>query len=398
MRDEQESLEEIRNALGDEFDIKRRLGRGKTATVYQAWEHALNRFVAIKVMHSDLARDEVARKRFERAAQAAAALRHENVADVHRIGRFPDGKTLYVVMEQVNGRTMRERLEAEGPLSTDEAVSVLKDVASALVEAHAHAIVHRDVRPDNVLWDEDKEVALLVDFGIAALLSTTGAEVTRLTRSGEQVGDPRYRSPEQLRDDDLTVMADIYAFAVMAYELLTGDGPYEAKDNKSWIRAHLTQDPKDLHALRPDLDPNVATVLMRCLNREPKYRPAARDLVRALTGEWQVDPQPTIIKRGIVKELIERRVPAAVGAGGVVSGFIIGGVTTLNQEYVDLLPRWAFTEALVTGAAIVAGSAVVGWYHGGRGAQKLEVVEAAVLASIFAAWLVASAGLVMMWG
>lgn len=223
-----QSIDALQEALGPDFEIKQRLGKGSMATVYLAKEKALGRFVAVKVLLPGRAKEETARKRFEREAKAVASLTHPNVVQIHRMGRLRD-ETPYLVMRFVKGRTMEERLAAEGRLPPDLAREVLHDVASALAAAHAQGIVHRDVRPANVLWDEEKGQAMLTDFGIAAILATSGEDATRLTQTGQMVGDPRYLSPEQLRDENLTELADMYAFGVLGYELYTGAGPYDAK-------------------------------------------------------------------------------------------------------------------------------------------------------------------------
>ncbi|GIT52600.1 MAG: hypothetical protein Ct9H300mP15_28130 [Gemmatimonadota bacterium] len=185
---------------------------------------------------------------------------------------------------------MEERLRGEGRLPLDLAQQILIDVASALSAAHAKGIVHRDVRPANVLWDEDNEEALLADFGIAALLMPSGDDNVKLTQTGQMVGKPRYMSPEQLRDSDLTEMADIYGLGILGYELFTGEGPYEAKTTTEWMTAHLTAEPLDLVQLRPAMDPQIANLLRRCLNREPNHRPTASDVVRSLAQDDQSSP------------------------------------------------------------------------------------------------------------
>ncbi len=387
MNDDQRSIAELQDALGPDYDIGRQLGRGSTSTVYEAQEHALGRSVAIKVLHPVLVEDEAARKRFEREAKAVAALNHPHVARAYRFGRLPD-ETPYLVMHLVNGRTMEDRLEAEGALLPELAIPVLKDVVSALTAAHAIGIVHRDVRPANVLWDEDNDKALLVDFGISALFTASGLEMAQLNQPGLLTGDPKYMSPEQIRNDDVTVRADIYGFGVMAYELLTGQGPYGAGTDAQLIEAHLHGEPKDLMKLRDDLEPNIANVLARCLNKDPKQRPPASDISRALDGVWQLPPLDG--DGGGLRTLIEKkRVARVVAAGFVVSGFIAGGVATLSEQY-ESMPSWAFTESLATGAAIILASIVIGWFHGAEGRQKLSVIEYVALSLIVVAWLIAS--------
>ena len=391
MNDDPRSIDELQDALGSEFLVERQLGRGSTSTVYEAQELALARSVAIKVLHPALAEDEAALRRFEREAKAVAALNHPHVARVYRFGRLPD-ETPYLVMRLVKGGTMEDRLAAEGALLPELAIPVLKDVVSALTAAHAIGIVHRDVRPANVLWDEENDKALLVDFGISALFPSGGVDLAGLNPTGSLIGDPKYLSPEQIRDDDVTVLADIYGFGVMAYELLTGQGPYGARTGARLIEAHLHGEPEDLMEVRNDMEPNIADALRRCLNKEPKHRPAASNISRALDGVWHV--QPLAGSGGGFRALIEKkRVARVVAAGFVVSGFIAGGVATLSEQY-EFMPSWAFTESLATGVAIILASVVIGWFHGAKGRQRVPVLEYVELGVIAVAWLLASLAII----
>jgi serine/threonine protein kinase len=385
------SIDALQEALGDDFEIKRRLGQGSVATVYLAKERALGRLVAIKVLRPGKARDETTRRRFEREAKAAASLTHPKLVPVYRFGRLAD-ETPYLVMRFVKGRTMEQRLKAEGRLDLDLAKAILLDVASALAAAHAQGIVHRDVRPGNILWDEEREQALLTDFGIAALLVTGGEEGTRLTRTGQMLGDPRYLSPEQLRDEDITELADIYGLGVLGYELFSGQGPYDAKTNTQWITAHLNAEPRPLAELRPGVDPEVADLLLRCLDREPNYRPSAADVVRALEDH---PPSPLARSSGSVEEaadiqeLIKRRVPQIV----LIAVAVGWGLMTVMDQLVDrgVLPDIAYRLTLPFAGAAVSATTVIAWFHGERGEQQTNVLEWILLSVIAVLWLTSSA-------
>jgi len=385
---EQRSIEALRDALGSDFEIVRKLGKGSMATVYLAKEKALGRLVALKVLLPGRAKDETARRRFEREAKAAASLSHPHVVQVFRFGRLPD-ETPYLVMRFVKGRTMEERLKAEGRLPSELARQVLRDITSALAAAHAQGIVHRDVRPANILWDEDSNSAHLSDFGIAALLATGGEEATRLTKTGQMVGDPRYLSPEQLLDKDLTELADMYAVGILGYELFTGEGPYDAKTNTQWITAHLSADPKELQAVRPDVDPDVADLLKRCLNREPNHRPSASDAERVLSGETTTSTgaqtSGSVEEHADLQQLIKRRVPQIVlVAGAAALGFI-----QLMGVLVDMetLPQLFFDLSLPLATCGVAASTVVAWFHGEKGKQEANVLEWIMLSVIAVIWI-----------
>ena len=390
LADDPQSIAALQDALGSDFEIKQRLGKGSMATVYLAKEKALGRFVAVKVLLPGRAKEETARKRFEREAKAAASLTHPNVVQVFRLGRLRD-ETPYLVMRFVKGRTMEERLAAEGRLSKDLAREVLHDVASALAAAHAQGIVHRDVRPANVLWDEESQQAMLTDFGIAAILATSSEESTRLTKTGQMVGDPRYLSPEQLRDEDLTELADMYALGILGYELYTGEGPYDAKTNTQWITAHLAGQLRDIERLRPDIDPSVASLLKRCMNREPNHRPsaanAAKTLRTAAPGESGV-PRPEDMT--FWGELTRRRFPQFVGSALLVGAGVIGFASEVVVGQFganDMLRPLSVPLALCGVAAAV----VITWFHGERGEQESSRFERILLGVIGVLWVALTA-------
>ena len=263
------------------LELLRPLGKGKVAHVHLAREPELGRLVAVKLLKPELARDEVTRQRFEREARSAASLAHPNVVAVHRFGRLEDD-TPYLVMRYVKGRNLGDLLQAEGPLSESTAKTVLEQIASALAAAHKKGIVHRDLRPENVLVDEETGRVMLSDFGLAAVLDSGATPKPRLTRTGQVLGQPRYASPEQLRGEAVTGESDVYSLGVVAYELLTREGPYRASTTQEWMRAHLTGEPRPLSSLRRDVSLELEALLLKCLAREPAHRPRAEELVRRL--------------------------------------------------------------------------------------------------------------------
>ncbi|MDH5590746.1 MAG: serine/threonine protein kinase [Gemmatimonadota bacterium] len=382
-------LERLRRSLGDDFDVLDEVGHGSMAIVYLARERALGRLVAVKVLKPGRAGDETARKRFEREARSAASLSHPGVVPVYRFGELDDG-TPYLVMRYVKGRTMEDRLAAEGRLPLPVVREVLRDVAAALAVAHKRGIVHRDVRPANVLWDEDEGRALLSDFGIAAVMATGDADAQKLTRAGQVVGQLQYLSPEQLGDGSITTAADLYSFGILGYELCAGEGPYAARTPTEWVTAHMAGTPRDLAALRPDADPELADLLLRCLNKQPTHRPAAADVARILGG--RADPgaagsrnvSPTDDPLG---EIVRRRVPAIVLSAVVVGAGLIAFVDNID----DLLPPSAKPLSIVFSAAGVLASAVIAWFHGERGRQAAPFLEYLLLALVAVAWLAISA-------
>lgn len=376
--------EDLVAALDGDYEILRTLGAGKAATVYLARDRALGVYVAIKALNPARAAEDTARKRFEREARSAASLAdHPNIVAVSRFG-VAEGRTPYVVMQYVQGRTMEERLKAEGEVPLAEARQVLSDVASALSVAHEKGIVHRDVRLGNVLWDEQKGRALLTDFGIAAVMDPSGMQASRLTVTGQMLADPRYQTPEQLQDHAVTDLSDVYLFGVLGYELLTGQGPYEARSNTEWINAHLRMEPRDLRALRPDVPPSLADLLRRCLAREPQHRPTMKDVIRGLNNEGTVGALVGTGGPDDLAELFKRKVPQIVV---ITSGAGLGLISVVSD--LDLPDKARLLTVIFVVAAVVA-SGVVGWFHGLKGRQRAPAIEWALLGLVAAAWLVVS--------
>ena len=272
---------QLQAELDSEFDILRLLGEGSVAQVYLARERALQRLVAIKLMKSELAEDETARKRFERESRSAAKIHHHNVATVHRVGSLED-ETPFIIMEYIEGRNLADLLQAEGVMTIEQACHTLSQVASALAAAHENGIVHRDVRPDNVVREEDSDRVVLTDFGIAGILETGNETITRLTQQGLLLGDPRYMSPEQLLGESITDESDVYSLGIMGYELLTLKTPYEGTTSVQLVTAHLKREPIPLARLRPDADSALADLLERCLSKNPRHRPRASEVAKAL--------------------------------------------------------------------------------------------------------------------
>ncbi len=251
------------------------------ARVYVARESALRRLVAIKVLNSEVAEDETARKRFERESRSAAKIRHQNVATVHRVGSLEDG-TPFIIMEYIEGRNLADGLQAQGVMTIEQACQTLSQVASALAAAHEKGIVHRDVKPDNVVREKDSDRVVLTDFGIAGILETGTETITRLTQQGQLLGDPRYMSPEQLLGENVTDESDVYSLGIMGYELLTLKAPYEGNTSVQLVTAHLKKEPIPLLSLRPDADPFLGELLERCLSKNPLHRPRASEVAKAL--------------------------------------------------------------------------------------------------------------------
>jgi tRNA A-37 threonylcarbamoyl transferase component Bud32 len=250
--------------LGGRYRLRRELARGGMAAVWEAEDRVLTRRVAIKVLHPHLAGDDAFRTRFRREAVAAAKLAHPHIVTTYDTGR--DADVAYIVMELVEGTTLARLLKAQGPLAVAKAVDVAAQVADALACAHAHGIVHRDVKPANILLREDGHVKV-ADFGIAK----AGAG-TDLTRTGVVMGTAKYLSPEQVSGNPADAGSDIYALGIVLYEMLCGAPPFVGDTELSTAVARLTAAPGSLRDRRQDIPRGLEAVVLRSLARDPAAR------------------------------------------------------------------------------------------------------------------------------
>lgn len=382
--------------LSPTVEVLRLLARGRTSFVWLAREITLKRLVAVKVLAAELAQDEVARRRFEREATAAAALSHPNVVPLYRFGYLPQGLP-YLVMQYVSGGTLEDRLAAEGPLPLDAARRTLSEVADALAAAHRHGFVHRDIRPANVLYDPETGRALVTDFGLAGVLPSGEPAGTRLTRTGEVLSSAEYASPEQLRGEGASERTDVYAFGVLGYRLVAGQWPYRIESEAGLEAAHLRAPPRDLTALRPGTPAALAALLRQCLAKDPRRRPTAEYIARALRerlGEGASggdrDPGAT---GDLLESLLRRRLPQIVTATVVLGYAALSFVDQLADR--NVIPELAYSIALTTFGYGVAASAVVAWFHGTRGKQRVSSLELGLLALLGVGWVVTNLMIVM---
>src|ERR671917_1522584 len=239
-----------RISLPDRYRVVRHIANGGMASVWEAHDELLDRRVAVKVLAAHLGEDERARKRFAREARTAAGLSsHPNVVTIYDVGEH-DGKS-FIVMELVSGGTVADRLRAGDEIPHRVALRWLGEAGSALDAAHEAGIVHRDVKPANMLLDEKGRLAI-ADFGIARL----GLE-DQITQTGQVLGTAAYISPEQATGEGATPASDRYALAVVAFELLTGERPFQAENFAAQARAHVEDDPPAASSINPDLPPEV---------------------------------------------------------------------------------------------------------------------------------------------
>jgi serine/threonine protein kinase len=263
------------------YTIRRLIARGGMGIVYEGVQESLGRRVAVKVLYPHLGEDESFRERFQREARAIAHLRHQNIVGVIDFGS--DHGYLFMVMELIDGLSLRDELarrhEQGRPFSTDESLTILRSIASALTYAHGRGMIHRDVKPANVMLDQDGDV-YLTDFGLVKL-----ADAQNVTIAGMIVGTPEYMAPEQSAGPvDVTPAVDQYSLAVVAYQLLVGRVPFTAPTPVGVIQKHISEPPPPPHTIVPTFPPHVERVLMRGLSKEPEDRyPTVDVFIRELS-------------------------------------------------------------------------------------------------------------------
>src|SRR5687767_13997911 len=257
---------DLQAALAGEYSLQRELGRGGMGIVYLARDVQLDRDVAIKVLPLALARTAESRERFVREARTAAGLSHPHIVPIHRVGEA-DG-FVFFVMSYVEGETLGERLRTRGPLPPAEATRILREVAWALAYAHGRGIVHRDVKPDNILLEARTGRALVTDFGIAH----GGRDPGVVTDPGKIMGTAQFMSPEQAASQSIDGRSDIYALGVVGYLAVSGRLPYEAPTVPALLLRQATQEPPSVMRVAPGLPPALGAAIDRCLARDPASR------------------------------------------------------------------------------------------------------------------------------
>jgi len=312
----------LQRALGDTYSIERELGGGGMSRVFIAREHALGRTVVVKILLPVLAAG-IRAERFAREVRVAAALQHPNIVPLFTAGEAAG--LPYYVMPYIGGESVRARLTREGRLPLSDALSVLRDVARALAFAHEHGVVHRDVKPENILLAGD--AAVVTDFGIAKAVVAAGGSEQRsggaegakdlrtLSAIGVAIGTPAYMAPEQtVGDPSVDHRADIYAWGVLAYELLAGQHPFaDRMSPQELVAAHLGHAPAPLSQCAPDLSPTLSSLVMRSLEKDPARRPqSAREILDTLAVA-ATPPERNVVARWRGRGPRSRAVLAGVG-------------------------------------------------------------------------------------
>ena len=272
------ALDRLARILGRQFRVVRLIGRGGFAEVFEVVDTDLQRRLAVKVLRADLPWSAATITRFKHEARAIARLNHPNTVPIHFVG---EGEGLvYYAMPYLEGRSLAERLRAEGPLSAEEALRIVEPVLDALQHAHDHGLVHRDVKPDNILLESGTGRPLLVDFGIVKYLDGPA----HLTEAGFIVGTPLYMSPEQaLGSQSVDARSDIYGMGAVLFQLLTGAPPFEGTDSQEIVGRHIREPVSSASLSRDNVPPWIAAIVLRCMAKHPDDRyPTAGAVLEAI--------------------------------------------------------------------------------------------------------------------
>jgi eukaryotic-like serine/threonine-protein kinase len=325
--------------LEERYELGPVLGQGGMARVHRAVDRQLRRPVAVKILAPPYDRDRSFVERFRREARAAAGLGHPNIVAVFDTGS--DDGTHYIVTELVEGETLAERIRRDGPLPADEAVAIGVDVARALAAAHERGVIHRDVKPGNVMLTPEGAVKV-VDFGIA---HAAGSDT--LTGTGVVLGSTAYLSPEQASGDRVDARSDVYAFGCVLFEMLTGQAPFRADTPVATLYRHVNEDPPTPSSIR-SVPPALEAIVMRCLAKDPRKRFAsAEDLEEALSSaplDGSTDTEPLVP----VGSDADTRPVAPVGGGTAEMHPVARPRRRASTTWYRRHGRWLAVAAVIT--------------------------------------------------
>jgi serine/threonine-protein kinase len=367
----------VANRKLGKYEIIERLGRGGMAEVYRAYHPNLDRYVAIKVLHAFLADDPEFKTRFEREAQNVAKLKQSHIVQVYDFEFDAEGESYYMVMELVEGPTLKERLvelaEQDRLMPLDEAVKIVREAAEALAYAHSRNMIHRDVKPANLMLDQDNRV-VLTDFGIAKIV--TGVQ---FTASGGMVGTPAYMAPEQGLGEAGDERSDLYSLGVILFQLVTGTLPYEADTPLATILKHLHEPTPSARSRNPDVPEAIDRIIAKAMAKEPedRYQTAAQliaDLDKAMRGEpleeLPAEPVEQEYDTLLLPQAEKPAEPSGTGApprkrtpwwvwGGIVGAVLIGGylLGTANGVFPPLMAFLASATPTATNTATLTSTA-----------------------------------------
>ena len=332
----------------DQFDIMRVLGRGGMGVVFEAFDSRLRRNVALKVLDPELAGDEIARQRFCREARAAASVTHENVVAVHQVEHSGDAQLPYLVMQLVSGESLEQRLTRQNRPPLREIVRISLQAAQGLAAAHAQGLIHRDIKPGNILLESPNDRVKLTDFGLAR-----AAEDVKLTRTGFVSGTPLYMAPEQAMGEATDHRSDLFSLGAIMYEMCAGQPPFSGDSALVILRKITDSKHKPVRELAPNIPEWLSQTVDRLLDKKPANRiQSAADLAELLEFEWALlktssDDVPTVCEEEMKKRNTRNRWIAAALAASFLAIGLFGGWMMAGGKSTDAaLPAKSSAEPL----------------------------------------------------
>jgi tRNA A-37 threonylcarbamoyl transferase component Bud32 len=360
---------ELGVAVAPSIRLRRTLGLGGMGTVFLGYDAVLKRNVAVKVLNPAHAQNRVARERFKREAEASAAVSHPNIVSIYQVGELARSGIPYFVMQYVDGPTLVSPAESGQLLTESRVRRLVAEVASGLAAAHRRGLVHRDIKPNNIIIDGETGRALVLDFGISAALDVrrSGGSL-RLTTEGSYVGTPMYMSPEMAgASAELTAQSDVYSLGIVAFELLAGRPPFASKNPIALMASHIKDRPQRLRTLRPDVSPEFAALIDQCLEKDPARRPTAQDIENFLNPsahpavEW---PPPGLRSLRSYGGRLLRYMRLFSIAVVVLLATQLGAPPASGAAPVEFVAIWRFVIA--SAAVVLSGLAVAIVYTGIR--------------------------------
>ncbi|MDQ3996207.1 MAG: serine/threonine protein kinase, partial [Gemmatimonadota bacterium] len=348
----------VERVLTAHYELDAEIGRGGMGIVYRARDRRLKRQIAIKILPPELAFRSEIRSRFLREAETAASLNHPNIVDIYTVDELEG--LVFFVMAYISGDNLAKRLHERGVLDVDETRRIVREVADALAYAHERGVVHRDIKPDNIILDAESGRSMVTDFGIARAITEGGD--SRLTATGMALGTPAYMSPEQAAGErQIDGRSDLYSLGIVAYQMLCGEPPFTATSTPAMLVKHISERPTPIEQRRTEVPQDLARAVMMLLEKDPANRfPSASALVAALDTGYV----PTIQGRGTRSEGrdLQASTPTARPAprtGQAVDPF--GGPTVeeqsrweapMVQQFRRKLAPYLFVNAVIVVASI----------------------------------------------